>query len=205
MPCWLLGVWLYRHPNVRNMKQGVAITLFVGSILCYLTVFWVDLAVTLRTNMDAMLPWPMSQIGASRRFIGDYVIALLITVNFASVVSVPKISSLVIKVKSPISLAASFTLSIYLYHIPLLSLFRGGFECPALMTLIMIAAGIIVLGLVTEHKRTALRNLMTVGLPIMGIRSKATISHRTPSMLASSASTSHRSSTDHKGTLWTQQ
>jgi peptidoglycan/LPS O-acetylase OafA/YrhL len=46
MPCWLLGVWLYRHPNVQNMKQGVAITLFVGSILGYLTVFWVDLAVT---------------------------------------------------------------------------------------------------------------------------------------------------------------
>ena len=161
MPCWLLGVWLYRHPSAQNMKPSVATSLFLGSIVGFLTLYGGELPIILSAKMDALWPWPMHKIGDLHWFVGDYLIALLVTANFAAVARVPKFGSVLIKAKRSISLAASFTLSIYLYHSPLLSLLRGGFGCSTLITLIMMIVGIIGLGLLTEHKRTTLRRLLT--------------------------------------------
>lgn len=179
MPCWLLGVWLYQHPNARNIRPNVAIALFAGSIFCYLVIFWIDLPIIIRAKMFSQWPWPMERVGASNNFVGDYIIALIITVNFAAVSSVPMIGDLLLKAKHSISLVASFTLSIYLYHIPLLVLLHENFGGSVLVTLGGMIVGIIILGLLTEHKRTTLRWLITSGLTMMSNPSKASVASKT--------------------------
>src|SRR4051794_386602 len=103
----------------------------------------------------------MRRIGGSNAFIGDYLIALIITVNFAAVASVPKIGDVLLRAKQSVSLVASFTLSIYLYHIPLLVLLHKIGGGSVLVTVGGMTMGFLVLGLMTEHKRTTLRWLMT--------------------------------------------
>jgi peptidoglycan/LPS O-acetylase OafA/YrhL len=81
MPCWILGVWLYRHSGTRNLHSGIAVLLFIGSAIGYLAMFWFDLAGTIRTNMYALWPWSMNKFGASNKFIGDNIIAFPLTIE----------------------------------------------------------------------------------------------------------------------------
>jgi hypothetical protein len=60
----------------------------------------------------------------------------------------------------PIRLAASFTLTIYLFHGPLLVLFHGVLHFSGLICLGAISTSIVVLGCLTEHRRRELRALL---------------------------------------------
>jgi peptidoglycan/LPS O-acetylase OafA/YrhL len=57
-------------------------------------------------------------------------------------------------------LAASFTLTIYLFHLPLLVLFHDALHARGLICLAVVIVSIVVLGYLTEHRRRELRALL---------------------------------------------
>lgn len=150
LPCWLAGVWLYRHRPA--MPQRTAILLFCGSIVLYLVFLQIDLPILIRTRMIVAAPELMQLLRGSNTFVGDYVLAAIVVMNFAAVANVrlPRAAPLALRRAS--SGAASYTFSLYLYHMPLVALAQWWLRLPSTGTALFLVAGIVVLGRVTEHK-----------------------------------------------------
>jgi peptidoglycan/LPS O-acetylase OafA/YrhL len=80
LPCWLAGVWLYRHRPAISPRAAAAV--FLGTIVAYLGVFQFDLPARARDYMTALWPGLMDDLAGSNTFLGDYLVAALVAANF---------------------------------------------------------------------------------------------------------------------------
>jgi peptidoglycan/LPS O-acetylase OafA/YrhL len=162
MPCWLLGILLHDRVCVRPVSSRLGWRLCVGSIVCYLPFFWFDVPVLIRTAMDRIAPAFMSTLGASRSFVGDYVLALLVGANVVGFAAIsrnwrwerPTAEKM-------IKWLANRTFSLYLFHVPAIALIlqlRPSHQTGLLTALLALGAAIalpLAIAQVTELKRPA--------------------------------------------------
>jgi peptidoglycan/LPS O-acetylase OafA/YrhL len=161
MPVWLMGVWLYRHLLDRALSVSAGLVLFFGSWVLLVLFHAFDIAQVLFEHLKAFVGADFHrQMTWSRFFLSDYLLGILVALNFAGFRAADKVlGKPLLVISRPVRVAAGFTLSIYLFHKPLLLFFialvngdpnsRWFYATVVALTLVTIVA----LGTVTEHRK----------------------------------------------------
>jgi len=165
LPVWLLGVWLYHRMPVLTQQQ--ARILFAVSALAAFAFFWTGTSQAIRSLMQATSPDFINSLKASNRFAGDMILGVFVAANFAAVASLGSSMRPLIGIKRQVGYASSFTLSAYLYHMPLTVLIWNGMDVHDPMGFLAILASLtIALGYATERRvklaRRTFRKLLDI-------------------------------------------
>lgn len=156
LPVWLLGVAVYR--SRIQLDPPFALRLFILSALLAFAFYWFDLSVKMRAGLMLLAPGFMNDLHGSDQFVGDYVLGVLVAANFIAAASMGPYLAGLARWQRPIRYLASFTLSSYLLHMPLTVLIWNGFGVHAsLPYVLLLAAGIFLIGSVTERKNRSIR------------------------------------------------
>ncbi|WP_189044148.1 acyltransferase family protein [Aliidongia dinghuensis] len=151
MPIWLMGVAICRA-RIR-LPRPVAAVLFGLSILLALAFVLSGASIAIRNAMAVYLPALIGSLHGANQFVGDILLGLIVSVNFVAASNLASWLASLRRIKGPCRSAASFTFSIYLYHMPLFSLIWGVLGVHSAMAAFpALAAGIVALGLVTERQ-----------------------------------------------------
>lgn len=164
-PVWYSGVWLYRS-NLFSSKSKLAMLNVFGSTIILIIAFHI---VELQSVMQSFLQDLIGQdlhreLTFSKFFLSDYILALLIVVNFASVRRLGEVVSFDhYAMDSLIKSLAGYTFTFYLMHQPLFLFWNAlvGFDPNGYSNWFFITscvfASTYLLGIVTEKKRFALK------------------------------------------------
>jgi peptidoglycan/LPS O-acetylase OafA/YrhL len=156
LPVWLLGVALYRTGFKLGSK--VAPMVFAATVVVGLAYYWLDCSVRIRTYMIGVAPDFMASLHGSNQFIGDYLLGLIVSVNFLAAASMGNKWQIFGSFEKSIRYLSSFTLSIYLFHMPLSVFIWNGLRVrSALGFTVLLAGGIFVLGSATERRNKQCR------------------------------------------------
>lgn len=167
LPVWLIGVLLYRRrPTVA---RPVAWALLTFSVLGYGVVYHIQLQILMQTLLKAITAGQSYHLGPSASLMSDYIVVVLVIANFVAVDNLTRSVAVVPKVKSVIAWLASYTLTIYLFHMPLTILLHGAFALGGAATMVAMVALLLTIGSVTEHKRNVWR--IAIEAVIAGARS----------------------------------
>jgi len=164
MPCWLCGVALYHFREKLSVSASIALALFAGSILLYGAFFWYDVSIQIREGLRAPYPTFVQNLNASNQFVGDFLLSLLVSMNFLGAYHIKGvIVRLLIRYKRIIARAASCTLSVYLYHFPVMIMLdhMGVRNWLGLFLTITVSVGLAPL---TEWRRNQLRDVLNAGV-----------------------------------------
>jgi peptidoglycan/LPS O-acetylase OafA/YrhL len=122
-------------------------------MLAGLMLFWFDVSVLLRNQLLAHWPGAVQQLNESALFIGDYLLGMAVAGNFLGAAALGQRMKALSRVERPVRFAASYSFSIYLYHMPLAVLLWNGFGLrEPLQAAAVLAALLLALGMLTEHQ-----------------------------------------------------
>jgi peptidoglycan/LPS O-acetylase OafA/YrhL len=158
-PIWLMGVATW-HLRAR-LPASLAVAFFYGFMLAGLLLFWFDVSALLRDRLLAAWPGAAQQLNESALFIGDYLLGITVAGNFLGAAALGERIKPLFRIERPVRFAASYSFSIYLYHMPLaVLLWNGfGFRSPLQMAAVL-AAMLLVLGMLTEHQLPLCRRVV---------------------------------------------
>lgn len=150
-PIWLMGVWLYRTP--MHVSRRSARALFVASAVCAFAFFWTGGSHLIRAYLRQQFPAFMDQLYGGNQFVGDILLGIMVTAHFAAARVLAEDFTILVRFQAWIRYLASFTLSTYLFHMPLAVLIWNGLEvrAPAMFGVLLVG-GIFVLGSLTERR-----------------------------------------------------
>jgi len=119
-PTWLLGVAIYRSHALAGCREGWAWALLIGSLA---GIAWYQYADITRQLSSLPRQWVGERLYIllhfSKRFPGDYLLALLVAANFIAFRRVcGRFSALINPLAKPIRYASSYTFALYLFHLP---------------------------------------------------------------------------------------
>ncbi len=177
MPCWIAGCLLYRHGHRFKLRPQTANLLFVGSAVAYGIYYVLNFNISIRASLQQAAPGLMSHLQWSNRFAGDYLLCLIVLANFIAARDMENVLGRALaRHKAVINRAASYTLSIYLYHMPLMVIF-GSLLAPlslgrarGFLVMAMLVPTIILLAQATELQLRPFRAIirrMALGRPAM--------------------------------------
>jgi peptidoglycan/LPS O-acetylase OafA/YrhL len=173
LPCWLLGTAAYRSLGRWDVSETAAAALWAGSLGAALLLVKSALATTLHEAFQARWPHAASMLAYSGYPLTDYPLATLVALNFFAVGHLRRIGRVLLLFARPIRTCASYTLTTYLFHLPLLVLFWDVLHIPAWLCVVALAASIIVAGRLSEHRRLDLRVVLEVVAFRLGPRSRS--------------------------------
>lgn len=183
MPIWLLGAALYQHRMKLKVPNTLAIIMFLFSIAGYSVIYHFHLNVISRVWLNNITDGESYHLGPSTSIFSAYPIALLVAVNFVAVANMRLSKIILPDLKSFAQKVSAYTLTIYLFHMPLFYVLRsfgighGGVGGKILLFLLS-GATIVVIAPITEHKRLAWRNGLTNAL-FYGMKLFALVRHKT--------------------------
>lgn len=160
-PVWGLGVVLYHWKRLNFISEATAWALVLGSCIGIALLHIFDVKTLLATPLRELLgeEWHV-QLTWSRFFLSDYLLGILVFLNFAGVRRIShRIGPVLVPLERPIRFLAGYTLSLYLLHQPLFlfwgSVIRGDAAGYSFwwLTTALVAASVFAVGLVTENKR----------------------------------------------------
>lgn len=173
-PIWWLGVFLYRSQWLAKTGEAIGWLLFASSFALFH--FYIQYDVR-----HMLSGWLMRQIGEhwftelawSKWFISDYLVALIVTLNFVGFRAIAhRFSGVLSPCAKPIRSMASYTFALYLLHQPLIwffaALIQGDPQQPyfLLSVLFLVALSVYLLGQVTEHRKQFYRRWATYAVDI---------------------------------------
>ena len=164
-PIWFAGVVLYRWKALARLPESVAWILAVGSVVGIFAYHQVGVANVVAEQVKGVIgPRWHVELTFSKYFLSDYLLGLLVFLNFAAMrVVCKRLSPALLAIERPVRILAGYTLTLYLLHQPFIlfwaSVLRGDpsghgywWATTALATL-----SVVVVGQLTEHRRGALR------------------------------------------------
>ena len=160
MPCWLCGVFLYWNREKLRLTQTGALVMFFGSVAIYLLFYWFNVSVHIREFLKAVFPHFIAEITSSNQFAGDFLLSLVVSGNFLSVYSMnDKVLNWASRHSKFIGACAGYTLSLYLFHQPVIDFLRqvGIVSWLGIVPAVAIPA---LLAPLTEHRRFAVRSAL---------------------------------------------
>lgn len=177
-PIWLAGCALYYRHERWPLRRSTARCLFFGSIVIYAALKSVHAYDAIDAVVNRALGgFPYHYLRYSQFFLSDYLIGVLAIINIYALRYCD--FGLFIKHARPIRLAASFTFSLYLFHMPLLKFFRVAFGTDLgsfwawVLLLAATLVSVVLLGLVTEWRKREVKRLLAASLSLLdGVRSK---------------------------------
>jgi peptidoglycan/LPS O-acetylase OafA/YrhL len=123
-PIWLTGVAVW-HLRGR-LPASMAVLFFYGFMLAGLLLFWFDVSVLLRNRLLVTWPGAVQQLNESALFIGDMLLGFAVAGNFLGAIALGERLRPLFCIERPVRFAASYSFSIYLYHMPLAVLLWNG-------------------------------------------------------------------------------
>jgi peptidoglycan/LPS O-acetylase OafA/YrhL len=158
-PVWLMGVATWRLRG--RLPAGAAMLFFFGFMAAGLLLFWFDVSVLLRNRLLVYWPQMVQRLHESAFFIGDYLLGLAVAGNFLGAIALGERLRPLFRIERPVRFAASYSFSIYLYHMPLALLLWNGFDLRSpLESALLLAAMLLSLGMLTEHQLPLCRRVM---------------------------------------------
>lgn len=161
LPIWWAGVLLFHLNKRHQLKETLALVLFICSILLVLALkfsAWPEqLRIFARTIDFGFIP----PLGSAERFLSDYLYCLLIMLNFYCANSLK--NNFLLKYKKVIRNFASYTFTLYLCHMLVLEPYKrsfysenswGGF----FICIVLVILFTVLLGELTEKRRYLFRN-----------------------------------------------
>lgn len=164
-PIWMLGVLLYRWKRLAEITEATGWLLTLGSSVAIVAFHQAHLADQAEALLKGWIgeKWH-EELTFSKFFISDYLLGILVLLNFAGVRRVShRFGLLLIPLERPIRFLAGYTLSLYLLHQPLFlfwgAVIRGDASGYVFwwLTTGMVAASVLAVGYVTENKRHVLK------------------------------------------------
>ena len=163
LPVWLAGVWLYRWQARHTLPLHWARAGWVASLLLLAAYEASDLETVLREAGRASWLGQAFSLGNADRFLADYVVGLIVCLNFACA----RFAGLgaVLRVARPVRACASYTLTLYLSHALVLAAWPVLYAHDPANPLDLLALGAAVglaawlLGMLTEQRKDAWRRL----------------------------------------------
>jgi peptidoglycan/LPS O-acetylase OafA/YrhL len=159
MPVWLMGVLLYHFRPV--LPRWLAFICLLGPIVAYALFRYLDIW-RLLASLDALVPFTTS---GSADFARSYVVGIMTAINFIGFNSLCN-GRKPGRLKPPITWLAAKTLSLYLFHFPILYVLAAFWPIgphPAIrgMTIILVTlATVFLLSLVSEAQKNRWRTVL---------------------------------------------
>jgi peptidoglycan/LPS O-acetylase OafA/YrhL len=168
MPAWLLGVVIYRTGVGRHAGFRVGLLLFLASFIGFYLSGRLGLVASIRTfNRELLGPEGMKNFEYANDFMCDYLAAFWVFLNIVGARAMAPHVVIPGSIEVVVRFLASFTLSIYLFHNPLLKMLTAAFG--TVMTdglgLVVFVVSILIIGLlgwVTEHRKKQFRCYLEV-------------------------------------------
>jgi peptidoglycan/LPS O-acetylase OafA/YrhL len=163
-PIWILGTAIYRLHSDGRMKIGVwearAILLVSGILL--VSCFAFNLTLPIDDNINRLSSgWTYKHLAASKWFVGDTVLGLILAVNFFAA----HYAELRFGFTGPIvKWVAALTFAIYLMHYPLMEFWETFTGKSVIALALLVLASIVPLGLFTERAKLWLRRFFEISL-----------------------------------------
>ena len=109
LPVWLLGVALYHYRPHLNDRVALIVLLLTSAIALAFIQF--DVSVAIRTKMFAVWPTTMQELRGANQFLGDWLLALIVGLNFTAAASLGRFGDVLVRWARPIKAAAGCTFS----------------------------------------------------------------------------------------------
>jgi peptidoglycan/LPS O-acetylase OafA/YrhL len=164
-PIWVLGVVLYRWQGLQSLRESTAWLLLLGSCVGIVAFHQANVTDQVATFFKSLIgeKWH-TQFTFSKFFVSDYLLGVLVFLNFAAMRRVSfRLEPVLLGLERPIRFLAGYTLSLYLLHQPLFlfwaAVIQGDPSGYAYwwQTTAMVALSVLAVGYVTENKRHLLK------------------------------------------------
>ncbi len=162
MPCWLLGVLVYRTMHRWRLSERAAALWWICSLVAAALLIKSAIPTKLHDIFQSHSPQTATLLAYSGSPLTDYALAVLVAVNFCATAHAFRFGRILLPFARPIRSIASFTLTTYLFHLPLLVLFWDVLHTPPWVCLLAVVGSIVLIGCLTEHRRRDLRALLAV-------------------------------------------
>lgn len=150
-PIWAAGAALYyKRPTV---SRSVAYLLLVLSVVGYAVTYKIGLKYILQDWLERVTRGEYYHLRQSTAFLSDFVVGVLVVVNFIVVDNLTRGLHVPQPIRRAAAYAASFTLAVYLFHVPVTILLSTVLHASSILTMTLLFPTLFVLGLVTEHQR----------------------------------------------------
>ncbi|MES2316875.1 MAG: acyltransferase [Pseudomonadota bacterium] len=120
LPVWLAGACLYKYQKALPLTPSEARLGWLATIAALCAYKYLGLDLSLRALGIALWPFPALRLGSADRYLADYVVCILVYLNFAlarqSAFAVPAAW------QQPIRTLAAYTFTLYLIHGPVIGL-----------------------------------------------------------------------------------
>ena len=168
LPIWWLGVLLYRWQRLREISIGGSWFLFISSIV---GIYIFEISGFSAYGADGLKgvigPDLFRELTFSKFCLGDYVLGLLVFMNFAGARNITAShGSFLLRIEKPVRFVANFTFTLYLLHQPLFlfwaAVINGDSSDPWywLIVTILTSISIFMIGYYTENRRQILRQAL---------------------------------------------
>ena len=163
LPIWLSGVGLYEWTKSRAVPPGWASAGWLLSLAALCAFKLADADVFLRAYGSAIWPFPGLRLVSADRYLADYVVCVLVLLNFACSRSMSFV--LLRAIAHPVRVLAGYTFTLYLVHMLVLMAWKGFYPHnpanPGDIALLLCAVGgaTWLVGEVTERRRDIFEKL----------------------------------------------
>lgn len=174
-PIWWAGVWCYRttiHQRLSWTGGWTLVGLSLAGIFAYFR-FGLE-PMNLRMLGDHLDPELYVELGWSKRFLSDYVLAAFVVAHFIGMRRVAPALKGILVFETQIRWLAGYTFALYLFHVPLLLFFRavfdlqtgGAVEYAAVAGSALVT--IFVLGSITERQKGRVKAWASTAFDLLG-------------------------------------
>ena len=157
LPVWLAGVWLYKHQKDLPLSVTQARLGWLATIVALCAYKYFGLDVSLRALGIQIWPFPDLRLGNADRYLADYVVCMLVVLNFALARQCALAGLQAVSV--PIRTLAAYTFTLYLIHGPVIGMwtlfypYRAGSALDLLLLAACIGLATWLAGFITEQRR----------------------------------------------------
>lgn len=157
LPVWLAGVAAFHWQKTYTIARPLAFAGWAASLALLAAFKASELDVTLRALANASWPFPGLPLKSADRCLADYVVCMLVVLNFLCAKSAG--FGALLHVEKPVRALASYTFTLYLVHALVMQVWlivhpnqrSGGVD--VVLLVLLIAAATWLIGQVTEQRK----------------------------------------------------
>lgn len=165
LPVWLAGVAAYHWQKTHTLGRAQALAGWVLSLLLLAAFKTSELDAALRALAHAGWPFPGLPLKSADRFLADYVVCMLVVMNFLCARSAGL--ALLLRIERPVRWLASYTFTLYLAHALVMQVWlivyphRRSDTVDVLSLAVVIVSATLLIGELTEHRKRWFERLFT--------------------------------------------
>lgn len=157
LPVWLAGVGAWHWQKTHTLARSPALAGWLLSLVLLAAFKASELDVTLRALGQALWPFPALPLRSADRYLADYVVCVLVVLNFACARSLD--FGALLRIEKPVRWLASYTFTLYLVHALVMQVWliayrpRQSDAVDVVALALLIAAATWLVGQVTEQRK----------------------------------------------------